>query len=629
MGANYTANDDAARNVPLAPPGSRDTAESYDRDEEIVVTGTSLRGVPPIGSDLISRTANDIKTVGAASSADLLATIPQLNSFNTAPRNSAGGRDANAPALRGLPATSTLVLLNGRRSVGSSAVETVPDAPAIPMQAIQRVEIVADGASSIYGSDAIAGVINFITRTGFEGNESFINYGEADKYYSFTAGQLLGLKWSSGSVLGAYQYSEHDDIIARDRNWRTTDTRPFGGADTRSVNCPLPNVTVASTGSTIYAAPALLPNTTNFCDPGINTALYPRERLHTAFVSARQELAAGLEVWSDLLYSKKSNHVELTAPIASLTIANTNPFFQAPPGTGATSERVLLRLDKFFPKLENSIDTKYGSASAGFNLDLRKNFRLSAYGIYNWGDNESNQPNVNQDALAAAAAGTSISTALDPFGNGTSSTVEAALTDFTIFNISRQRLWMGAGKIEGSLFNLGGGDVKIALGAEYRHEKFAARTFVGSPTPIPTDFQRNVTSAFTELFVPLFGDANATSLLHRLELSASVRYDKYNDIGSTTNPKVGINWAPINDLVFRASYSTSFRAPGLLEKNQATIGSYVPASAVAGSGVQDPTRGVSQVNTLVLKGGLCCKDWRQSEVGCRSAPIRRLLRNGG
>lgn len=169
--------------------------------EEVVVTGSSIRGVPPTGSNLIGVSREDIKLVGAATTPDLLASVPQLNSFNTAPRANNGGAGSFAPGLRSLPATATLPLLNGHRLVAGGANETNPDFPFVPDLAIERVEIVGDGASSIYGSDAIAGVVNFITRKRYSGVETSVRYGMAHDYHTFSASGLAGHDWGSGSVL--------------------------------------------------------------------------------------------------------------------------------------------------------------------------------------------------------------------------------------------------------------------------------------------------------------------------------------------------------------------------------------------------------------------------------------------
>ena len=170
------------------PVADSDTENQAD----IVVTGTSIRGIPPTGSGLINVTREDAKLIGAASTAELLATVPQLNSFNTAPRVSNGGLGSFAPGLRGLPSSATLPLINGHRLISGSTQQTNPDYPFIPELAIERVEIVADGASAIYGSEAVAGVINFITRKRVSGLEANVRYGMANDYHAFNAGAIFG-----------------------------------------------------------------------------------------------------------------------------------------------------------------------------------------------------------------------------------------------------------------------------------------------------------------------------------------------------------------------------------------------------------------------------------------------------
>lgn len=571
--------------------------------EEIIVTGSSIRGVPPTGSNLVSLSSDDIKAIGAATTPDLLASVPLLNSFNTAPKASLDGFGSFAPGLRSLPTSATLVLMNGHRLVGAAANETNPDYPQIPGLAIERVEIVADGASAIYGSDAIAGVVNFVTRKRFSGAEASVRYGIADDYHSTYASGLVGQDWGSGSVLAAYQYTQNDNITGGDRDYRVQDFRPFGGVDTRSMNCPSPNVVLPQTGAITYAAPGLAPNTTNFCDYGAVADLFPSSRLHSLFVTGEQQLGERFTLWADVLYSDRSDELRVAAPSQTVVINNTNPFFVAPPGSGATAEIVLFRPDNLYgtDHLENTDHTKVGNSSVGVDMAMPGDLKLSVYGTFGWASNDAFIPRINPIALAVAAAGTSTSTALDPFGQGTSPAVVDAITNFATDVSIRQRTSLGAVKIDGPLADLPGGQLKVAAGAEYRRETFAQRGVVGA-TPVPENLGRNIRSVFAEVFVPIVGAANEAPLLHRLSLSLSGRYDEYSDFGSTTNPKVGVNWDPVDSVTVRGTYGRSFRAPGVRQVG-ATVGSVFYDAATAAVVARDPTRGTSQVNTIQLIGG--------------------------
>ena len=593
--------------APLPQPGTSPGAANAGAAPDIVVTGSSIRGVPPTGSNLISVTREDIRTIGANTTADLLATVPQLNSFNSAPQREGGGAGAFAPGLRGLPATATLPLLNGHRLVASGVNETAPDYPLLPELAIERVEIVADGASATYGSDAVAGVVNFITRQKANGLETSVRYGVGDNYDAFSANALFGKTWNSGSIVASYEYTENGHITGADRDYRVEDFRPYGGVDTRSTSCPQANVLVNTTAySVYYAAPSLAPNTVNHCDNGAVTDLVPRVRTHSAFLTAHQDLGSRVTLWTDILYSDRKETVQQPAPPGAsgvLLTKGVNPFFQAPPGTGATSEYILFRTDNLYgaDHIDNVFRIRAGNSSAGIDTKLVGDLKLSVYGTFDWAINDSYLPAINPTALAPAAAGTTTSTALDPFGDGTSPAVAAAITDYAGDLTINQRTYLGGARLDGTLLDLPGGGLKMAVGGEYRRETFQQRGIYGG-VPVPENLSRNIGSVYGELFVPIFGEGNETTLLHRLVLSVSGRFDHYSDFGSTANPKIGLNWDPVPGLTLRGTYGRSFRAAGLRDVG-ATVGAYYFSAAnLPAAGLYDPTR-AAQVDTVVLYGG--------------------------
>ncbi|WGM40662.1 TonB-dependent receptor [Caulobacter sp. NIBR1757] len=587
-----------------AGPGLAQTAPADEEVSEVVVTGTSIKGVPPTGSNLISVSRDDIETLGAANTPDLLASVPQLNSFNTAPSASLGGFGSFAPGMRGLPANATLPLMNGHRLVAAAANETNPDYPLIPNLAIERIEVVADGASSIYGSDAVAGVVNFITRRNVKGVEVSASYGVGDEYYIGHFGGLFGHSWGSGSILAAYQYTENDNITAGDRDYRLQDFRPYGGIDTRGVNCPDANVLVNTTFySVYYAAPALAANTRNFCDNTAVADLLPKSRIHSLFVSGHQDVTDRVTLWGEVLYSDRKDELRASPPVQAVFLTAANPFFRAPAGTFATVEYVMFRPDNLIgdDHFLNTDKRLVGNSSFGVDVSLPGDFDLTVYGTYDWAQNDAFIPQINAGALAAAAAGTTTATALDPFGTGTSPAVRAAILNSSTSVTIDQRTSLGAVRLSGPLFDLPGGQLKVAVGGELRRETFEQTGFVGA-TAVPEDLDRDISSIYGEVFVPVVGESNRIPGLYSLSLSLSGRYDDYSDFGSTSNPKVGVNWEPMEGLAFRASYGQSFRAPGMRQIG-ATVGAYYLDAASAAVSANDPTRGGAQVNTVYLLGG--------------------------
>ena len=584
------------------PESAEIEAPAAESEDVIVVTGTSIRGVPPTGSDLITVTREDVKQIGAASTPELLATVPQLNSFNTAPRVSNGGVGSFAPGLRGLPTAATLPLMNGHRLISGSVQQTNPDYPLIPELAVERVEIVADGASAIYGSEAVAGVINFITRKRVSGLETNFRYGFADDYDALNAGAIFGQDWGTGSVVLAYQYQQNSNITGADRDYRSLDFRSEGGIDTRSTVCPDANVNLFA--GTIYAAPSLEPGV-NTCDARGPVDLLPESRAHSGLISVQQDLSDRITVWGDVLYSDRKDTVQAALPGQTFVlITAANPYFRAPPGTGSAFGYFDFRPDRLVgdDHFDQTYRVRTGNATVGVDIDLPGDFQASVYGTYNWSRNDTLQPGINTTALTAAAAGTTPSTALDPFGYETDPAVVAAILDNPTTFTNRQRTRIGAVKVDGPLAQLPGGDLKIAVGAEYRRETYMQRGQSGG-VGFPEDLARNVQSVYGELFIPIIGYGNAGAFGQSLTLSLSGRYDHYSDFGSTTNPKVGLTWEPLDGVTLRGSYGHSFRAPGLRDLGS-TVGSYYSAAALVDAfGARDPARGAAQVNTILLYGG--------------------------
>lgn len=576
--------------------------------DDVIVTGTSIRSVPPVGSNLISVTREDIVTQGGANTPDMSASIPQLSSFNTAPQTSAGtgpGLGSFAPAMRALPATATLPLMNGRRLVGAGVQVTNPDYPLIPGLAVERIEVVADGASSIYGSDAVAGVVNFITRRRVDGVELSATYGVAEDYDAGNIGVLFGKTWATGSILAAYQYSENDNITGGERDFRVLDYRPWGGVDARANACAAPNVYLFPTYATPYAYdPATnsfgAAGTMNRCDTGAAADLFPASTIHAGFLSGRQEIGERATIWGDLLLSDRHDDIRVIPANVYVYMYcpgfTTNPNARCP--AGGIHEFVyfnsgqLLGTDHF----TNTNDKSVGNSSFGVDVRLPREMNLSAYGTVNWAENESYVFAVSQAALQAYA-----DVNLDPFGTNTPrATIDAILAaDYYVDVVENHDVRAAGIKLDGPLMEMSGGAMRFAVGAEARHEAFEQRGYYLTPTlSVDEDLERDVQAVYGELYVPLFGNAYEAPLVRSLAVSLSARYDNYSDFGSTTNPKIGVNWEPVEGLLVRGSYGTSFRAPGLRQLG-ATIGSYYTTAA----GAAALNSNLTGVQTIYLAGG--------------------------
>lgn len=216
-----------------------DTAQTRDKDlQEVTVTGTHIRGEADSSSPVEVYTRDDIDATGATTVQQFLQTLPQ-NFNGGATENSVSGLsgsgqsnnqvNGSAPNLRGLGADATLVLIDGHRVAPGNSDGGFVDVSMIPLSAIERVEIVTDGASAIYGSDAVGGVVNFILRKKFDGEETRLEYGSGTNGSpkSIQAGQTVGRDWGSGSALMTYQYFDQGALSAGDRNYLRSILLPF------------------------------------------------------------------------------------------------------------------------------------------------------------------------------------------------------------------------------------------------------------------------------------------------------------------------------------------------------------------------------------------------------------------
>jgi iron complex outermembrane receptor protein len=585
--------------------GQSTPAPAAEEDEEIVITGSSIRGVAGTGSPVAGYDLEELKATGLATSADLARALPQIASLGADEGRLAGAQDAAANTtrtgainIRGIGNEATLVLVNGRRIAPGGVIRALTDPNVIPTSAIQRLEVVLDGASAIYGSDAVGGVVNIITRRNFEGAETTGRYGFGDGIDQIIASQTYGTGWDGGSLFAAYEHNFRSSLSGADRaEFSSQDRTSRGGTDVRSFLSQPGNICSAAATCGAGATRYPLPNTNgvgltpaglpagpgNRFDEGTFADLLPEQNRDTIFADIRQELGA-FEFWYQGFYTRRQFE-ELVAPASgSLTVPNTNPWYVQPtgitmPGSGTPRVTVEYRFlaEDPDPKLEGWENAR--QHALGFNLDTIGDWEVDTYASFSLSRGfQRREAITNGAALTAALNSSNPATAFNPFGNGSFNlTNNPALVDIIMANRDTYGTSMSndyAIKADGSLFALPGGDLRMAFGYERHDTKFSQllnATNVaadGSNTSKSVLNERHVNSLFTELFVPIVGADNALPGIDRLELSLAGRLDEYSDFGDTKNPKVGIVYGPIPDLSLRATYGTSFRAPSLVDTSE-------------------------------------------------------------
>ncbi|WP_447728278.1 TonB-dependent receptor [Sphingomonas koreensis] len=537
---------------------------------EVIVTGTLLRGVAPTGTNVVTMKREDILATGASSANDVLALIPQVGNFNTVP---SGSGDMSIPIvrpnIRNLGAsggTTTLVLMNGKRMVGAGVLQTSVDPSIVPPDLIDRIEVVPDGGSAIYGSDAIGGVINFITRKRFDGIGANLRYGFADDYRTIDGNLTVGKDWGSGSIYASYSYAWHDNILGIDRDYVRADHTARGGQDFRATTCSPGNFTV---GGVSYAAPGLAPNTSNKCDTTDYADIYPREERHAVFAGLTQALSDSVDFQATAYWSRRDTTRLNATPGFTGTLVFTNPYFR-PIGVSPTQSVALSFADVFGESMESHARFDSWGVSPSLSIELSDRWELRTEANYGNSYSLVREPTINATAATIALAGTTLATALNPYDPGASSpAVLAAIRDFENYGQADQEMLQARAILDGRIATIGGGDIRLAIGAEYFFEKLDSlvsldrrNVFTNAMGSVTS---RHVKSVFAEALIPLVGAGNGMPGLRALQISGSIRHDSYDDVGGTTNPKVGVNYKPFDDLLIRGNYGTSFHAPSLAD----------------------------------------------------------------
>lgn len=614
-------------------------AEQDDELDEIVVTGTNIAGVKPVGSEAILLDREAILATGQTSPADVVRTLPQVRNLGEFREGGTQGgnnnQQGNAINLRGLGQAATLVLIDGHRITNTGASQTFTEANAVPFAALERIEVIVDGASAVYGSDAVAGVVNYILRKDYQGLEASFRVSNSNGGFEYTPGLTGGTTWDlgglgRGSIIVSYEYS-HRDPYRRGKNpYLRQDLTPFGGYDDRLNGTtatagyngniviptvdpdgpfgPLPapmNPTIPLAGRNIYyGLPAgtngnltvadLSLNEPNLLDSSYFNDYTGEMKRHQASVYLRQDLGDSVEFFVQGTYNKRKTvsatsqgvitNVQLR-PVLYDSATNTptatpNPYYIAGLASGALTVQYNM-IDSV--GLNNwTGENKSYNITSGVRVDLPWSWHADA--SYTYGrDKACNYCQLGTNINFAALQYQIDIGAINPLDNVTPLSPEI-IASFTGDNIQRS----GSGiddivmKFDGPLFELPGGNVRAAFGGE--RNKVYNYNINGANRPYTNEFeldtdarssrgQRTIWSAFAELYVPVVSADMDVPLVQSLTLSGAVRYDDYSDVGSTTNPKFSATWAISDTLSLRGSWGTSFRAPNLPDVNPSAISS--------------------------------------------------------
>lgn len=604
-------------------PGEPQTgaAESLS---EIVVTGTRIRGAAPVGSNLVAITREDIERSGYATTQQIVQAVPQnfgggandttfgYNNRNNALNNSGLGASIN---LRGLGAESTLVLINGSRPALGGVGGLFADVSLIPATAIERVEILPDGASALYGADAVGGVVNFTMRDAYSGLRSQMRLGAADGDFSeHQVGILAGRDWGSAHLTLAYEYYDRGRLSADGRDYAREDLRAFGGADNRRA---FGSPGTLNAGGRTFAlppgqtggpgiVPQLVAGTVNREDQQLGTDLLPAQKRHAVYLSGRVDLDDKTRASAQILYADRTfdRRYANSFLLKTSTVPVTSPYYLDPIGT---RQPVTVSYDYGG---DLGVGRNRGRVQA-YNAVLGLTRRLGDWSAstqvaYGRQRESWRTTDINTYYLGLALAATDPNKAYNLIGDR-GSTNKAVVDSLRGFDSGRERYetWSANLRADGPVIALPAGLARLAVGAEWRSDAFKDvwRSYYGTATPV-TQIQsypgrRGVAGAYVETRAPLVSPAMKVPGVRALDLSAAARVERYADMGTTTNPKLGLDWTIGEGVVVRGAYGRSFRAPSFQDlRSGPALTNYVTLS------LPDPTAPGGATKVLALIGNL-------------------------
>ena len=611
-------------------------------EQRVTITGSSIKRIQIEGALPVQTiTREDIDRAGLVSAEQLIARLTangtgadNLSSnvgiqLGTTDRNNNGNSSAN---LRGLGSSSTLVLLNGRRIAAHGAKGNSVDLNWIPLAAVERVEVLKDGASAIYGTDAIGGVINFILRRNYSGFEAtaFADVTQ-EGGGNILSGSLLGgvgdLARDGYNLMASLTVDRQKKLAGSERDF-SNGFQPERGLSPDTAGAPFASqtggagtgigatFTLPSTGAQTYNRANLL-SFQNNCDaiPGMSqyqSALWaaPGARWACAYDYGGAAMLIQPVERTNLVgrgnFALGRDHTAFVEAVVSRSVATKQfePYQITTSVAGGTAYPVggpyYQNLSAYIPSFDATKPIAYrwrctdcGGRTIETTTDAYRalvGLEGVVFGAWDYKLGLSSAHSKAQSLLGAGYLYTAPMNAALASGQVNPWVLPGQSQDPVGLQLLRNASAEGArlfdgksettqfdGTISGELMKLPAGPLAAAFGFDVRKETYAfsdgrAVTPAVFLAPFDPEFpkvSRDIRAVFAELAVPI---------IKNMEATLAVRHDDYSDFGGTTNPKVALKWAPIQQLLLRGSYNTGFRAPSFFQRFTAQVEAQVPGN---------------------------------------------------
>lgn len=643
-----------------------DEEEDFSTIEEIVVTaaGTNISGVKATGSKIDVLDRDDIINSGLNNVTDLLRTLPQIQNIGVFTEGGtvggANNTQGNAIDIRGMGAGATLILVDGKRVANTGTAASFTESNQLPLAALERVEVISDGASAVYGSDAVAGVVNYIIRKDYEGLEITGKVSDLGGYNEWLGSVTGGTAWDfgnfgQGNIILSFEHTDRDSYVEGNNPYLRQDLSQYGGLDGRLSGaiatpgipgnivvatvdpdgpcfpgfCPGPldapqNPDIPQAGANTYwGLPAgttgvgltpgdLLLNQPNIVDSSDYEDFLGDMQRDQFSIFLNQELSENLEFYFQGSYTSRDTYSRTLTTNSSISLPSTSPFYiegitDVAPGSPLTVQY------NHFKDTGNTNFTNYQetyTATTGLKFNLTAGWEGEIYyttsedevcGFCNLGNNINNdafQYWVNQGVINPL---TSTALPADQVALYTGDNTQVSINSMDDFVL----------KFNGPLFSLPAGELRAAVGIERleteQHLINMANRGIENIFGLDTETNSNRVgkSWFVEFNIPAISESQGIPLVQSLTFTAAYRQDDYSDAGESKNPKLGFNWDLSEQFTIRGSWGESFRAPGLSEQNPGVFSVRFLTPFPNNSGNPDIANGVAPgiTNNLVLIGG--------------------------
>ena len=576
----------AFSNAALAQEENEEAAEPV---EKFQVTGSrikraDLEGALPV--TVIDREAIDFS--GQTSVADLLRNTSFNSTGSFRPQSGSSAQGVSQINLRGLGASRSLVLVDGRRLARSPSTGSSQDLNGIPAAAVERIEILTDGASAVYGSDAIGGVVNIITRKDFNGVELRLGAAEIEhEGGDREEGSLIfGASSDKGSMLGGISWNSRDIVFARDFPWYSPggsfysqNFRDYNRSDASWTSLG-PNACDQGEFYTIPYGPAIPNSDGDSVRCGFNFASVSADEASTGnvgfFMNSRYEINDDWSVYANMNMTKSKSFGRYAPSLAMAYVGPTSPnnptnpdspYYDpafnhslynpaADPTVGSDGVYVLHRFAGLGNR-DNDVDNYLQDILFGFEGDI--DGVLVDFGVRR---NKSRTYDIGRNYVVIPIAeqymdqGDYLMGDVDRNPADVLNSMKATISRIGDYN--QDEVY---GTVQFDLFDMDGGTAVAIVGGEWRdilfndqYDSLSEGGVIGGSAGNSAGGARQASAVFVEAVFPVQDD---------LEVTAALRRDRYSDYGSDTSPKVSVRYNPTDELVLRASYGEGFRAPTL------------------------------------------------------------------